>query len=477
MVVDLKKLKKLRGRSTQELRDRAKQEWTKLSELLFHPGRVEMSDAGLLRELRTSVHNGGGEASAEYLARGISKFKVKAFLPAFAQRAAIRELMEKRFSAERIGIIARAERIARGRFDLLGLTDLNFGDPIDWRAEPTSKKSSPLAHWSKIDYLNPNVTGDKKVTWELNRHQFLVTLGQAYWLTGDERYAEIFVSRVSSWIDANPLKRGINWVSSLELSFRAISWLWSLNLFAHSVRLTSQFQLRMLKQLVEHGRHIESYLSRYFSPNTHLTGEALGLFYLGVALPELRCADAWRDLGLNILSEQLPVQVRGDGVYFEQSTYYHRYTADFYLHLLALAQASGVTLPDEVREKLGQLLDYLLWITRPDGASPLIGDDDGGRLLILGTRPLNDYRDTLATGAAMLRRSEWKFVAGEAAVETLWLLGAEGLAEYDNLEPEPPPETAVAFALSGYYVMRDGWTGESGYSLFNFGPLGAPLTA
>jgi uncharacterized heparinase superfamily protein len=477
MVVDFAKLKKLRGRSAQELRDRAKQEWTKLNERLFYPGRVEMSDAGLLRELRPAPGNGSGDGSTELSADRIRKFKVSAFCPAFAHRAEIREIMENRFAAERIGIIARAERIVQGRFDLLGLTDLSFGEPIDWRAEPTSKKRSPLSHWSKIDYLNPDVTGDKKVTWELNRHQFLVTLGQAYLLTGDERYAESFVALVSSWIDANPLKRGINWVSSLELSFRAISWLWALNLFAPSERLTAHFELRMLKQLVAHGRHIESYLSRYFSPNTHLTGEALGLFYLGMALPELRCAGAWRDLGLNILIEQLPLQIRSDGVYFEQSTYYHRYTADFYIHLLALAKSNGVFLPDEVRQKLAQLLDYLMWITRPDGTSPLIGDDDGGRLILLGTRALNDYRDTLATGAAILRRSDWKYVAGEAAVETLWLLGPGGLKEYDNLEPEPPQETASAFDVSGYFVMRDGWKNCSNYALVNCGPRGTPLTA
>jgi uncharacterized heparinase superfamily protein len=477
MVVDFKKLKKLRGRSPQELRVRAKQEWAKLSERFLHPGRIEMSDAGLLRELRPSARNGVQDGATELVADRISKFAVQAFFPQFSQRAEIREIMEKRFAAERIGIIARAERIIHGRFDLLGLTDLNFGEPIDWRAEPTSKKSSPLSHWSQIDYLNPEVTGDKKVTWELNRHQFLVTLGQAYLVTGDERYAENFVALVSSWIDANPLKRGINWVSSLELAFRAVSWLWSLNLFASSERLSSPFILRMLKQLVAHGHHIESYLSRYFSPNTHLTGEALGLFYLGIALPELRCAGAWRELGLSILIEQLPVQVRSDGVYFEQSTYYHRYTTDFYLHLVALAQASDVDLPDEVRQKLSLLLDHLMWITRPDGTSPLIGDDDGGRLLVLGTRALNDFRDTLATGAALLRRSDWKFVAGDAAVETLWLLGPSGLAEYDNLEPEPPLETAHAFDLSGYFVMRDGWTNQSGYALVNCGPLGAPISA
>jgi hypothetical protein len=48
--------------------------------------------------------------------------------------------------------------------------------------------------------------------------------------------------------------------------------------------------LEIERSLYAQGRHIESYLSTYFSPNTHLTGEALGLYYLGTCLPELECA-------------------------------------------------------------------------------------------------------------------------------------------------------------------------------------------
>ena len=33
--------------------------------------------------------------------------------------------------------------------------------------------------------------------------------------------------------------------------------------------------------------HVERHLSYYFSPNTHLTGEALALYVVGTALPEL----------------------------------------------------------------------------------------------------------------------------------------------------------------------------------------------
>ena len=277
--------------------------------------------------------------------------------------------------------------------------------------------------------MTPQVAGDKKVTWELNRHSHFVTFGQAYWLTGDEKYCESFIAQAASWMDANPTSRGINWASSLEVAFRAIAWLWALHFFAASHKLTSRFALRLLKQLWAHGRHVNSYLSHYFSANTHLTGEALALFYLGTALPEFREAARWRATGIQILLEQMPKHVRPDGVYFEQSSYYQRYTADFYTHLLVLARASGAALPAEVEERLALLVDHLMWMTRPDGSAPIVGDDDGGRLITLAARKSNDYRDTIATAAAIFNRGDWKFVAGEAKVETLWLLGPAGAQE------------------------------------------------
>ncbi len=112
-------------------------------------------------------------------------------------------------------------------------------------------------------------------------------LGQAYWLTGDERYAQTFADHITSWMDRNPPKLGINWASSLEVAFRSVSWLWAFYFFKDSQAFTSEVFRRALKFLYLNGQHLVTYLSTYFSPNTHLTGEALGLFYLGTLLPEL----------------------------------------------------------------------------------------------------------------------------------------------------------------------------------------------
>ena len=370
-------------------------------------------------------------------------------------------------------IIDKAGRITSGKFDLLGYKNLDFGDPIDWHLEPTSGKRIPLVHWSKLDYLDSDVAGDKKVTWELNRHQYFATLGQAYWLTNDERYVRVFAAHLDSWMDRNPPKLGINWASSLEVAFRSMSWLWAFHFFKSSSSLTTETCKRAWKFLYLNARHLESYLSTYFSPNTHLTGEALGLFFIGTLLPEFKEAKRWQDLGARILVEQLSTHVRSDGVYFEQTSYYHRYTTDFYLQFLLLARANNFDLPRQVEESLALLLDHLMYITRPDGTTPLFGDDDGGRLTMLDDRPANDFRGTLAVGAAVLNRGDYKFVADGAAESLSWLMGTEGLDQFDSIAAKQPAETSKAFPEGGYYVMRDGWTRESNYLLFDCGPHGS----
>ena len=385
--------------------------------------------------------------------------------------ATINELRRRWPNAEK-EIVERADRIAEGRFDLLAFRNLSFGTPIDWHLEPIAGKRAPLVHWSKLNYLDADLFGDKKIVWELNRHQFFITLGQAYWLTGDERYPQVFVEHINSWMDQNPPKVGVNWASSLEVAFRSISWLWALYFFKDSSALKDETFLQVCKFLYLNARHLETYLSTYFSPNTHLTGEALGLFYLGTLLPEFKESSRWRNKGLRILLEQLPRHVQQDGVYFEKSSYYHRYTTDFYLHLRLLLSLNQQAVPPELDQKLTLLLDHLMYITRPDGTTPLFGDDDGGRLMTLSHPAPNDFRATLATGAAIFERPDYKFVSGGVAEDTYWLLGPAAAARLDLLPAVEPETQSVAFHDGGYYVMRDGWNANANYLLFDCGPHG-----
>jgi len=474
------KLKKLRGRSREELRVRGAQALAALAERrgLSRGARLP-DDRALVRSLDPAAFARAPETSADLLTHFRSRAGAQASA-AFVDREATRRVLRARFGGDGSAeLLRRARGIVEGQFDLLGFRSLDFGSPIDWHLEPVAGRRAPLAHWSEIDYLDSGLAGDKKIIWELNRHQHFLTLGRAYWHTGDETFAAAFAAQLSSWMDANPPKLGINWASSLEVALRSLSWLWSLQLFRDSESLTPPLFARALKFLRLHARHLETYLSTYFAPNTHLTGEALGLFYLGTLLPEFRDAARWRATGRRVLLEQLARQVRPDGVYFEQSTYYHRYTADIYTHFLLLARASSEPETNSraslktVEERLAALLDHLMWITRPDGTSPFFGDDDGGRLAPFDEREADDFRQTLAVGAALFSRADYKFVAVEAGESVLWLLGPRGLEEFDALPAQPPSSLARAFSDGGYYVMRDGWSPDSSYLMIDCGPHGA----
>lgn len=472
------KVEKLRGRSFDELRVRGAQLVAARAEAFGWLKSARLpTDAELMRFLDTRRFSCEAKSPNDLLAHFRARHKIKdapRFFASFDDPTKTVAEWRKRFAtsdAERL--IARASRIREGVFDLLGFKNLRFGSPPDWLLEPVAEKRAPLAHWSEIDYLNPDVAGDKKITWELNRCQHFLTLGRAYLLTGDESFAETFARHLASWMDANPPKRGINWASSLEVAFRSIAWIWSFHFFKDSPRLTPELFARALKFLYVNARHLETYLSIYFSPNTHLTGEALGLFYIGAIFPEFKRAHVWREKGARILFDAVQWQIRADGTYFEQSSYYARYTADFYAHLLILARRNNLELPAVVETKLQRLLEHLMHIARPDGATPFYGDDDGGRLITLDERAANDFRAALSNGAVLFGRADFKFAARHAAEETLWLCGAEAVEAFDKLGARAPRQTSIAFRDGGVFVMRDGWTRDASMMLIDCGAHGA----
>jgi hypothetical protein len=469
----LKTWKRIKGLRGDEVRVRTRQALAAYAERAGWSAQARVpSDASLFGLLDPTCLK-GHPLSAESLSEHFRTRIVPRFFAGLHDpRKTVHALRETRGPHAEERALQRACRIRADRFDLLGLRDLDFGQPIDWHFEPVSEKRAPLMHWSRINFLDAQQVGDNKIVWELNRHQYFLTLGRAYWYTHDEDYAQTFAAHLDSWMDSNPPKRGINWASSLEVAFRAISWLWALYFFRASPHLTPALFLRTLKFLYLHARHVETYLSTYFSPNTHLTGEALGLYYLGTLLPEFRRAADWRAQGKRILLREMQRHVKPDGVYFEQSSYYHRYTTDFLAHLMILGRLNDDPVGAELEGTYAALLDHLMHLTRPDGTTSFFGDDDGGRLVFLDERPANDFRAALSTGAVVLGRADYKYVAGELAEETLWLLGHEARQRFQDLKACPPGRASRAFADGGYYVLRDGWQRDSHYLFIDCGPHG-----
>ena len=347
----------------------------------------------------------------------------------------------------------RAARIAAGEYDILGYRGVRFGAPPDWQADPVNGKRAPRVFWSAVPFLSPEC-GDHKVIWEINRHQHWIALGRSRILNGDVASYTTFVSQLEDWLAGNPPLMGVNWASMLELAFRTLSWLWALHLFAADARHDRPEQpvwtVDMLLALDRQLTHIEHNLSRYFSPNTHLTGEALALYVAGHALPELEASGRRVALGRDVLLREIERQVHSDGGHAELSPHYHRYTTDFYLLALLVARRAADPAAARFEEAARGMAQYLRAIADDRGMLPLIGDDDGGQTFVVSGRPPCDASPTLAAAAVAL--ADERLAPVSNAEEVLWLCGPAAPARSRESSARRP---SVALPESGYYVIRN----------------------
>ncbi len=362
------------------------------------------------------------------------------------------DLIRDRLPDECRGIVRRAEAICRHEFDLLGYEGLDFGAGIDWHLDPVSGKRAPFLPWYNVPFLDFERVGDSKVTWELNRHQHLVVLARAYRLTGEASFAEEIGRQWRDWWQSNPYPMGTNWASALEVAFRGISWLWVKHLLSGSEGLSREQADEIDRGLALSGRHLELYLSTYFSANTHLLGEAVALFFIGLLVPGAEPARRWRERGWEVLREEARRQYLPDGLHFERSSYYHVYALDLLLHARILARRNGVEGAEELDEGLRRQLDVLAALSDRGGVFRF-GDDDGGRLFDGARNRREHLLDPLATGAALFRRGDLAGLAGGLREETAWLMGADGVARFDQLSPEPEQHDSRTFRDSRMYVM------------------------
>lgn len=363
------------------------------------------------------------------------------------------ELVREYLPGETAAILREADEICGHRFRLLGYENLRFaldsGSEIDWHLDPAHGKRAPLLPWFKIPFLDFAVVGDHKVTWELNRHQHLVTLAKARLLSRNEKYTRELIAQWRSWINANPYPLGINWGSSLEVAFRSLSWIWVDQLLA-GMPDCAEFRAELLPALAFHGRYIERYLSTYFSPNTHLLGEAVALFFLGTLYPQMPGAARWKESGWKVVQREAVRQVRPDGVYFEQSLHYHVYALDFFLYARLLTARNGMQISPAYDAVLGRMLDVVAALAQA-GPAEGFGDDDGGRVFNPRRNRTEQTTDPLALGAVLYAR---EFSAARLTEEAIWLFGNQAVERLSQPKAKLAAQS-LAFPDGGVYVLAD----------------------
>jgi hypothetical protein len=378
---------------------------------------------------------------------------------------------------------AAADKVLSGSFHVFAMSDARLGFPPRWNTDPKTGTAAPLVFGKSLDYRDSRNVGDIKYLWEINRHLELVTLAQAWHLTGDERYAIGCKTLIDSWLEQCPYPFGVNWCSSLEHAMRLANWSFAWHLLGSDDSPLFRggkgqaFRTRWLTSVYQHCHFIAGHLSRHSSANNHLLGEATGLFIASTTWPMWDASLRWQASAHDELVREAAAQTFADGVNREQAAWYHHAVADMMLLAGLVSRANGVDLGAAYWQRLQSMLEFLASIMDARGNVPAIGDADDGVLVRFDPDPDFDvYRSLLATGAVLFERVEFKLKAREPDEKTRWLLGDEADSRFAQLAADPerltlPPRRE--FPQGGYYVLGSGFeTPQEVRIVADAGPLG-----
>ena len=357
--------------------------------------------------------------------------------------------------------LAAADRIGQGRLDIFALRGVELGQPPRWNRDPKTGIEAPLRFGKTLDYRDPDLVGDIKYLWQPNRHLHLVTLAQAYALSGRQRYVQALAEQLESWLLACPYRLGPNWASALEAAIRLINWsiAWQLIGGADAALFQQphyrELRARWLRSVYQHVQFVRGWLSLHSSANHHLIGEAAGLFVAGLTWPHWPQARAWVDAGKKILEREALAQNAPDGVNREQALGCQQFVLDFLVLCLLAGRASGHGFSADYEARIEAMLGFLASVMDAGGNLPMFGDADDGCVSHLSQEPdFSPYRSLLATGACIFGRGDFKLKARRLDDKSRWLLGEVAESRFEELDAEKtrlPPRQA--FTEGGYYIL------------------------
>lgn len=348
-------------------------------------------------------------------------------------------------------ILRVADEVSRGYF----IFDLK------WDMERTYE---PVIFDDVIDW-NHMPKDDPEFIWQFNRHRFFICLGQAYQLTGDEKYAEAFVNMLTDWVKNVPKTEQFlkgPW-RTLETGLRGEFWNKAMRYFKDSPKITDDFTELFTASMKEHAEHIMEHHYDYKYISNWGVLENHGLFEIAVMLPKSEDTQRYMSFALKNLEIQANMQVMDDGMHWEQSPMYHNEVLHCFLDVLILADRNGIRVSDIFRNKVHKMAEATAVFAKPDHHQPMNGDSDD-----------TDIRDLLTVSAYVFKDPVLKGRGYEKPdFESIWDMGMEAMRDYEKMPIEEPSYTSAALSDSGNYYFRSGHEERANYLHFHCGTLGA----
>lgn len=356
-------------------------------------------------------------------------------------------------------VIDSAEKILKGIYNVFELEEYQVEGRKDWNSDLKSKFSWENDFFSNIQIIDFENNADVKIPWELSRFNFLFTLGKAYWITKDRKYYIGYKNIIIDWIESNPYCNSVNWTCTMEVAIRSINWIFSYFHFEEEINKDEIFKQSLLKALELNKQYIILNLENYSKlRNNHYISNLVGLLYIELFLENNSVVFSNKRIlkfVINELEKEMAAQVNEDGTSYETSTNYQSLVNELFLHAIMIADMNKLKFSIHFKERLLKAFYFQKNITKMNGFTPLVGDIDSGRLLIISDYfKWNRLYLNQNLGVAATYFNEHKLLTMPSLTEEeIWL-------NYKNTAIEPRNNCnelldSVSYSTGGYYILKN----------------------
>ena len=272
-----------------------------------------------------------------------------------------------------------AKELLNGDWLLYGWRRVSTGAPPCWHRDAACGiviEPDELSH--KLDHRNLPDLADARTIWEINRWSEMARVMMHAWLNRDWDAARTAQIWLEDWVERNPVGRGINWTSPLEVALRLMNFAW-FDALVHACgqeHLSTRQKALATRIVPIHALWVHRYRSFGSSANNHLLGELVGLLHAVKRWPELEAhvgtaVELWNDIASCVMDQFAP-----DGGNREQALHYHLFAWEMAWHACTMMGAHGA----QVTERLRRAAEFFVRMVHP--MEPWdYGDSDDAQVL------------------------------------------------------------------------------------------------
>lgn len=332
----------------------------------------------------------------------------------------------------------------------------NFIFNLNWDMEQTHK----VVHFENDIDWEYCPEDDPEWIFALNRHRYWICLGQAYYLTGNDKYAATFVVQLCHWIDnvkLNDTTKNTTW-RSIEAGLRMEYWIKAFNYFKDSDYMTADIVEKFTNSLREHGEYLLLKNVPFSTISNWGVIENHGLFEVGIVLFN----DEYVEVAKKRLEEEISMQVLDDGVHWEQSPMYHNEVLNCFLDVIYMGQENSVSFTEDFIKKARKMAVVNVSWKKSNHKEFMQGDSDDF-----------DLRDVLTRSGYIFNDGVLKFTGYKKMdFNNVWEFGYKSVEQYEQIKAKEPDFISRSLEATGNHYLRSSWEEDCNLLHFSCGRVG-----